>query len=120
MRAWGGREVTHSFQEASEQGLNQRTKRLAALRAQSRSHIGTETPVRLGDKSRGGVTQESKIISDVGNGLDRASQRSEGFGMDEPPEILPHPKSGHCSTSAQRPCDLPMKLVPELGLTDST
>lgn len=79
MRAWGGTEVTHSFQEASEQGLNQRMERLAALRAQSRSHIGTETPVRLGDKSRGGWTQESKIISDVGNGLDRVSQRSEGL-----------------------------------------
>lgn len=53
MRIWGGREVTHSLQEASEQGLNQRTECLAALQAQSRSHIGTETPVRLGDKSRG-------------------------------------------------------------------
>lgn len=34
------------FQEASEQGLNQRTERLTAPRAQSRSHIGTEILLR--------------------------------------------------------------------------
>lgn len=43
------------------------------------THWHRDSPERLGGKSRGGWGQENRIISDVGNGLDRASQRSEGL-----------------------------------------
>lgn len=38
-------------------------------------------------------------------------QKVGGVGMEAPHEVLPHPKSDHCSTSVQSPCDLPKRLT---------
>lgn len=65
--------------------------------------------------------QESKIISDVGSGLDRASQRSEGLAWMSLRKSFPTPNQitvAHTSTKPSRLTE-EINFVPELGLTDS-